>query len=331
MTADRPEAPAETEVFAVPPEDAGARVDVFVASRVAASRVAVQRGIDAGDVLVDGRTVRRSYRVRAGESVEVELPEPVTTELVPEDLPLAVLYEDDDVLVVEKPAGQVVHPAAGIVRGTLANALAFGFGRAASARNGAGDALRPGLVHRLDRDTSGLLVVARHDRALEHLGEQFRARTVAKRYAALVYGQLAHATGRIDLPIGRDRKNRLKMAVVRAGEGRASLTLFTVARQYDEFALLDVEIKTGRTHQIRVHLAHEGHPVVADEVYGKGLAARVRDVAHRAAVARLGRQFLHARALAFEHPRTGARMAFVSELPEDLRAMLAAIERPAQP
>jgi 23S rRNA pseudouridine1911/1915/1917 synthase len=311
----------EATALTVGADDAGARLDAYLAGRLAVSRARVQRGIADRDVLVNGRDARASYRVRAGDAIEFDLPAPVTTELVPEDLPLDVRYEDDAVLVLVKPAGLVVHPAAGITRGTLANGLAFRF----ADRGPGGATLRPGLVHRLDRDTSGLMVVAKTDAALEHLADQFRARTVAKHYVALVYGTPTTTDGTIDAPLGRDRRNRLKMAVYPRGQGRAALTLYRVRTAFDEFALLDVEIKTGRTHQIRVHCTHLGHPVVADEVYGRGRANAVKNPAHRAAIARLGRQFLHAARLAFDHPRTGERMEFSAALPDDLQAMLDAL------
>jgi 23S rRNA pseudouridine1911/1915/1917 synthase len=218
-----------------------------------------------------------------------------------------VLYEDDELIVVDKPAGMVVHPAGEITRGTLTNALAHRWGAP------------PALVHRLDRDTSGVLVATRTRAAQERLIAQFRGREVNKRYVALVYGRLSEARGRIDVPLGRDRKNRLRMV---AGEGRAALTLYEVRERWDEFTLLDVEIKTGRTHQIRVHCAHLGHPVVADEMYGKGRAAQVRDCGHRVAVEALGRQFLHAARLGFEHPATGERLELEAPLPDDLQALL---------
>lgn len=308
--------------FVATAPDEGRRLDLVLAGRVTVSRARVQRCISDGDVTVSGRPARASYRVRAGDAIEIDLPAPAVAELVPEALPLDVRHEDDSLLVLVKPAGMVVHPAADITRGTLANALAH---RLAGVGPG-GAALRPGLVHRLDRDTSGLMVVAKSDEAFEHLSEQFRARTVEKHYAALVYGRPAAARGTVDAPLGRDRKNRLKMAVYPTGEGRPSLTLYEVRTHYAEFALLDVQIKTGRTHQIRVHCAHLGHPVVADEMYGRGRAGAVRDAAHRDAIARLGRQFLHAARLAFDHPRTGDRLRFEAPLPADLVAMLAALE-----
>lgn len=295
-------------------EHADTRLDVYLAARLRCSRARAQQAIAAADVLVNGRAARASHRLRVGDRVEAELPEAaVEAELVAEDLPLRVCFEDDDLLVVDKPAGLVVHPAGDITRGTLANALMHRWGAA------------PGLVHRLDRDTSGLMVVARTPAAQELLTDQFRRRAVGKRYVALVHGRPAQPQGTLDQPIGRDRKNRLKMVCCAAGEGRDALTRYTVRRQWPEFALLDVDIETGRTHQIRVHCAHLGHPVVADEMYGKGRAAQVRDAGHRSAIAAMGRQFLHAARLGFTHPRTGAPMVFESPLHPDLAALVTAI------
>jgi 23S rRNA pseudouridine1911/1915/1917 synthase len=303
--------------FTVSREQGGARLDVILAAQLGCSRTRAQQAIEAGDVLVNGRTSRPSHKLRVGDSVEAELPGRVTADapIVPEALALTVVLEDADLIVIDKPAGMVVHPTGGITRGTLANALVHRWGH------------EPGLVHRLDRDTSGLMVVARTSAAQDHLTEQFRRREVRKHYVALVYGRLEDRGGALARPIGRDRKNRLKMVCCGPGEGREALTLYTVRAQWQEFALLDVEIKTGRTHQIRVHCSHLGHPVVADEMYGKGRAAQVRSAAHRAAIAALGRQALHAARLAFEHPRTGAALGFEAPLPAEFSAMLAALDR----
>ncbi len=296
-------------------EAVGKRIDAFLATRTGVSRTRLQRAIEDGDVTVNGQVVRSNYKLRDRDELDVELPAPVATTLVPQDLPLTILHEDAAVLVLDKPAGLVVHPAAGIADGTLANALAFHL-----SGDGPGETLRPGLVHRLDRDTSGVMVVAKNDAALEHLADQFRARTVEKHYLALVYGRVAKESGTIDAPLGRDRKNRLKMCV--ADDGRPSLSLYRVVRRLDEFTLLDVEIKTGRTHQIRVHCAHIGHPVVADSIYGEGRVNSIRHTEHRRGVAGLGRQFLHAASLAFTHPVSGERLRFESPLPPALEELL---------
>ncbi|HEV2705071.1 MAG TPA: RluA family pseudouridine synthase [Pyrinomonadaceae bacterium] len=302
-------------------EDAGARLDAFLAAHVSRmSRTALKRLIEDGEVLVSGRAAKASHRLRAGEEVEVELVAPPPLDLAPEDLPLDIVYEDEDLVVVNKPAGMVVHPGAGVARGTLANALAFRFARLSQR----GGALRPGIVHRLDRDTSGLVVVAKTAHVHERLSEQFRARTVFKSYVALVHGRVTDDAGSIAEPIARSPRNRTQMAV-RPG-GRAALSLYRVRRRYERFTLLDVEIKTGRTHQIRVHLAWLKHPVVGDETYGGGRDRAVADASLRVRIQSLGRHFLHAARLAFDHPRTGERAEFDAPLPRELAELLAALE-----
>ena len=307
--------------FEVSAEEAGARLDAFLAARVGgASRSALKRAIEDGDVLVGGRAAKPSHKLRAGERVEVELPAPPPSEVTPEEIPLDILYEDGEVVVVNKPAGMVVHPAAGVHSGTLAGALAFHFGRL-SDRPGS---LRPGIVHRLDRDTSGVIAAAKTARAHENLSDQFRARTVFKSYVALVHGATREERGKVEEPLARDPRNRTRMAVVRGG--RAALSLWRVRRRYTRFTLLDVQIKTGRTHQIRVHLAWIKHPVVGDETYGGGRDKTVADPLLRARVAALGRQFLHAERLGFHHPSTGEWLSFTAPLPPDLSGFLEALE-----
>ncbi|HEV7892280.1 MAG TPA: RluA family pseudouridine synthase [Pyrinomonadaceae bacterium] len=309
-------------VFDVSEEDAGARLDAFLAARVeGVSRTTLKRAIEEGDVLVGGRESKPSYKLRAGERVEAELPEPPAAEVEPEDIPLEIVHEDDEVIVVNKPTGLVVHPAAGVRTGTLANALAFRF---RNSELGNQQSIRPGIVHRLDRDTSGLIVVAKTARAHESLSDQFRARTVFKSYAALVHGATKEDKGKIEQPIARDPRHRTRMGVVRGG--RAALTLWRVRRRYERFTLLDVEIKTGRTHQIRVHLAWMKHPVVGDETYGMGRDKTIADPRLRAAIAAMGRQFLHAARLGFHHPRTGEWMSFGAPPPPDLARLLEELE-----
>jgi 23S rRNA pseudouridine1911/1915/1917 synthase len=321
---------AETEgaslAFEVSEEDAGARLDAFLAARVeGVSRTTLKRAIEDGDVLVEGRESKPSYKLRAGERVEAELPgSPAAAEVEPEEIPLDIVYEDEEVVVVNKPAGLVVHPAAGVRAGTLANALAFRFSNNPQSEFRNQQSIRPGIVHRLDRDTSGLIVVAKTARAHESLSEQFRARTVFKSYAALVHGVTKEERGRIEQPIARDPRNRTRMAVVRGG--RAALSLWRVRRRFERFTLLDVEIKTGRTHQIRVHLAWIKHPVVGDETYGMGRDKTVADPRLRSAIASAGRQFLHAARLGFHHPRTGEWMSFDSPPPPDLARLLEELE-----
>ena len=296
--------------------EAGERLDAFLASHIEGwSRARLQRLIEDGDVLVSAREVKPAYKLRAGDTIEVELTPAPTTEFVPEDIPLTVVHEDDDLIVVNKPAGMIVHPAAGTPSGTLANALAFHFQQLSTS----GGAARPGIVHRLDKGTSGLLVVAKTEVAHENLADQFRAREVFKSYIALVHGQVERR-GEIDQPIARDPRNRTRMTVVRGG--RPALSLYRIRESFDRFSLLDVELKTGRTHQIRVHLAWLKHPVVGDEVYGGGRDKTVSDAKIRGAIAKLNRQFLHATQLGFRHPRTRQQMLFKAVLPPELLELL---------
>jgi len=310
----------ESQLLTVGSEAAGGRLDAFVAGQLRdTSRTRIQRAIEDGDVLVNEHTAKSSYRVRAGDRVEIDLPEPPPVELRPEPIPLDVVYEDDDLVVVDKPAGLVVHPGAGQEAGTLANALVYHFNRL----SGSAGRIRPGIVHRIDKETSGLLVVAKNDVAHEKLSEQFHDREVFKLYVALVYGRVSDARGEIEARLGRSRHNRTRMAVLRGGAGRAAHTVFEAADRYAEFTLLKVQIKTGRTHQIRVHLAHIGHPVVGDAVYGGGRENAVRDPLVKREIRGLGRHFLHSAQLAFAHPRGGQRLEFSSPLPPELRHFLA--------
>ena len=308
-------------IFDVAAVDAGTRLDAHLAAHIADwSRSRIKRLIEDGDVLVSGRTSKPSYKLRAGDVVEVELTAPPGAVFTPEDIPLEIIYEDDALVVVNKPAGLVVHPASGISSGTLANALVYHFRHLSQS----GGAARPGIVHRLDRDTSGLIVVAKTEEAHENLADQFRARLVFKSYVALVHGRVKQDSGRIEGAIARDPRNRTRMAVV-AG-GRPALSLYSVRRRYDRFTLLDVEIRTGRTHQIRVHLEWMKHPVVGDPVYGGGRDNTVTDPGLRARINALGRQFLHAEQLGFRHPRTNEPMRFQAPLPAPLAELLIKLE-----
>jgi 23S rRNA pseudouridine1911/1915/1917 synthase len=303
--------------FRVEASDAGARLDAYLAARIEGwSRARIQRLVEDGDVLVRGRTTKPSYKLRENDEIEVELAPTDATAFVPEDIPLQIVYEDDDIVVVNKPAGLVVHPAAGIPSGTLANALAFHF-RQLSTHAGAA---RPGIVHRLDRDTSGLIVVAKNEAAHENLADQFRARLVFKTYVALVHGRVKEESGRVEQAIARDPRNRTRMAVV--ANGRPALSLYRVRRRFDRFTLLDVEIKTGRTHQIRVHLQWLKHPVVGDQTYGGGRDNSITDPRLRARLNALNRQFLHAEQLGFRHPRTNEPLRFTAPLPDELAQFL---------
>ena len=306
--------------FSVPEASAGERLDVFLAKQLDGwSRSRLQRLIDEQDVLVNGRGAKSSYKLRLNDRVEAELTALPLSQFEPEDILIEIVYEDDDLIVVNKPAGMVVHPAAGAHSGTLANALAFHFQKLSTAAGAA----RPGIVHRLDKDTSGLLVVAKTESAHENLADQFRAREVFKSYVALVHGQLEKDRGEIDQPIARDPRHRTRMAIVRGG--RAALTLYRARQRFNRFTLLDVELKTGRTHQIRVHLAWLKHPVVGDETYGGGRDNTVADPVLRSRIAKLGRFFLHAEKLGFMHPQTNERMNFIAAMPSELSDLLTMI------
>ncbi len=301
--------------------DDGLRLDRFCALRhPEVSRSRLTALIREGRVTLDGQAARPSETVRAGARVEIAFPPAVDSSLVPEPIALAVLHEDEDLLVLDKPAGLVVHPGSGVRAGTLAAALLHRDPAVA----GVGGAERSGLVHRLDRGTSGLMVVARHDAAHRALAAQFHARTVEKVYDAIVWGRPREREGEIDLGVGRDPKNRVRMRAGVAG-GRAARSVYRVIEEVPGFAWLEVRILTGRTHQVRVHLAALGHPIVGDATYGGERSASVGDARRRGAVRGIGRPALHARRLAFDHPRTGERMAFEAPWPDDLRTLWSAL------
>ena len=274
-------------------------------------------------MLVNGRIARASLRLHDGDQVRVELPPERLVALAPENIPLSILYEDESILVVDKPAGMVVHPGAGVASGTLVHALLHrdpGIGAV-------GGAMRPGIVHRLDRDTSGLLVVARTLSAYRSLVYAIKDRVVKRRYLALVWGGPRAASGTVDCAIGRDPRHRQRMAVVRRG-GKPARTLWRVAERFGWCTALEVALETGRTHQIRVHLAHLGHPVVGDRIYGGRAIMRLRLIAAERSLAEslldlLPRQALHASELEFAHPVSGAPLRFDAPLPLDLAQALA--------
>jgi 23S rRNA pseudouridine1911/1915/1917 synthase len=295
---------------------AGERLDRWLAARIpGVSRARVQALIADDHVRVDGVVCKPSHRLSPGERIDVEVPPAPPEELEPEPIALGVVYEDDEVLVVDKPAGLVVHPGAGHARGTLAAAvLAHAPGTA-----GVGGPRRPGVVHRLDKDTSGLLVVAKTARAYESLTAQLAARTVRRVYLAVVHGRLEPAAGVIDRPIGRDPHDRTRMAVRPPGQGRRAVTEFRVLERLGEFTAVEARLQTGRTHQIRVHLASLGYPVVGDPAYG---GRRRRPVEPFQGLA------LHATALAFVHPATGRRMEFSSPVPARIGQLLSHLRHP---
>lgn len=312
-------------VFNAGEEEAGMRLDSFLAARITTtSRTQLRRAIEAGKVTVDGGIVLKvAWPVSAGETIGVTPLPRAPLEARPSAIPLDIIHEDDSIIVINKPAGMVTHPGAGVTEGTLANALVHHFNLQALALPRRGGPSRPGIVHRLDAGTSGVIVAAKTDAAHLDLAGQFQSRRVRKLYTALVYGVLREDQGEIDAPIGRDPHHRVKMAVRPIGQGREALSLFRVIGRFREFSLLEVEIKTGRTHQIRVHLAHLRHPIAADSVYDGGRLNTVRDRKVQIALGRLRRPFLHATRLGLFHPVTGEWMEFSAELPEDLRQILA--------
>lgn len=294
------------------------RLDAFLAEHIDGwSRSRLQALITNEDVLVNDKPAKSSYKIHANDEIEVDLVELPATRFEPEEIPLDIVYEDEFLAVINKPAGMVVHPGAGVQSGTLANAIAFRFGTAASDANAEN---RVGIVHRLDKDTSGLIVAAKDPETQEALSEQFRERQVYKSYVALVHGSPDQNSGTIDAAIGRNKHNRLRMKV--ASYGRTAISLWKVRKRYEKFTLLDVEIKTGRTHQIRVHMAYINHPVVGDEIYNEGRDNTVADQTVKKAISGLGRFFLHAEKLSFTHPKTGERMEFKQELPAQLKDFL---------
>ena len=311
----------EPQFLSVGDDATGQRLDSFLASHLTEiSRTRIQRAIADGDILVNERVAKPSYRLRDRDQIEIDFPEPPPVELLPEAIPLDIIYEDDDLIVINKPAGMVVHPGAGIESGTLAHALVHHF----NLLSGTAGRTRPGIVHRLDKETSGLLVVAKNDLSHERLSDQFHDRQVYKLYIALVYGRVSNERGEIEARIGRSPHNRTRMSVLRGGAGRTAHTIFEVAKRFQDFTLLKVWIKTGRTHQIRVHMAHIGHPVVGDSTYGGGRENSIRNVPIRRAVQSLSRHFLHSSELAFNHPRTGERLEFTAPLPSELARFLTA-------
>jgi 23S rRNA pseudouridine1911/1915/1917 synthase len=301
----------------VVPADAP-RLDVFVATHLTISRNQAATLIAEGHVTVDGRRERASYRGREGERVTVEIPPPVGRPVLAEEIPLTIPYEDDDILVVDKAAGMVVHPAPGNWSGTLVNALK---GRGAELSSSAEEG-REGIVHRLDKETSGLLLVAKTDRAHRVLGAALQARAITRRYAVLAWGHLAEDRTTVDRPIARDPRDRKRMAIV--STGRAARTDLTRLARFDSADLLRAHLFTGRTHQIRVHLASIGHPVVGDDTYGGGGGRKLMGLAAR-------RHFLHAAWLVFRHPVSGQTIDLRSPLPDDLHRALVAAAGPDVP
>ncbi|MFZ0213283.1 MAG: RluA family pseudouridine synthase [Candidatus Acidiferrales bacterium] len=310
--------------FAAAAEDAGQRLDRFLVAQLPElSRTRVQSLVEHGHVRVNGNSCKPSHRVEAGDAVVVEIPPASPTETQPEAIPIEILYQDDDVVVVNKPAGMIVHPGAGVKTGTLANALVYEFG-ARNALSSVGGESRPGIVHRLDRETSGALIVARNDKAHRILADQFRNREIEKTYVALVHGKVKGETGRIELPIARDLHRRIRMTT-RRREGRAARTDFRVLLRLAGFTFLEADLHTGRTHQIRVHFSALGHPVVGDTLYG---APRDPKAGVKPLPA-LDRNFLHASRVRFVHPTKRVPIDVRAPLPRELAGYLRELGRAA--
>ena len=288
-------------VITVPEEADGTRADKFLAEAIDhLTRSALQKFISVGNVEIDGKAISKSRTLKEGEDISVLIPDAVSLDVEAEDIPLNIYYEDDDLLVVYKPKGMVVHPAPGNHNGTLVNALLWHCRESLSGINGV---LRPGIVHRIDKDTSGLLLVAKNDFAHVHLAEQIKEHSLNRIYQTIVYGVNMPDEGDVDAPIGRSTKDRKKMAVIESG--RSAQTHYSVVKRYSGFTHVQCKLKTGRTHQIRVHMAYIGHPVAGDAVYGP-----------KNVITQLNGQCLHAGTLGFIHPRSGEYMEFTAPLPE---------------
>lgn len=274
------------------------RVDKVLADRLEASRSQIQQWLKEGAVTCQGDPIRANYKVKAGDQLVIQVPEPESLDLEPEDIPLTIVYQDQDVAVINKPQGMVVHPSAGHPNGTLVNALLYHMTDLSSIN----DVVRPGIVHRIDKDTSGLLMIAKNDHAHEALAKQLKDKTSLRKYVALVHGNISHEKGTINAPIGRSKVNRKMQAVQE--DGKPAVTHFTVLERFDQFTLVELQLETGRTHQIRVHMQYIGFPLAGDPVYGPKKTLKGNG------------QFLHAKLLGFTHPTTGESMVFEAPLPE---------------
>ncbi len=283
------------------------RLDVFIADTASLTRSHAVKLIEGENVLVNGKHADKKYKLRAGDTVEITIPEPEAYEVQPENIPLDIVYEDDCLLVVNKPKGMVVHPAAGNLGGTLVNAVLYHCGDSLSGINGV---LRPGILHRIDKNTSGLLLVAKNDEAHNFLAEQIKAHSLTREYEAVVYGNLKADSGTVNAPIGRHPVKRKQMAV-RTENSKEAVTHYEVLERFGDFTYMRFRLETGRTHQIRVHTAYIGHPIAGDEVYGP-----------KRVITHLGGQCLHARKIGFIHPATREYMEFTSELPTYFKGFL---------
>lgn len=292
-------------------EDSGKRIDKYISDNIAElTRSAVQGIIAKSGITADGKAVSKNYKIKGTETIEVEIPEAEPMDAVPEDIPIEIVYEDDDLLVVNKPKGMVVHPAHGNYHGTLVNALLFHCGESLSGINGV---IRPGIVHRIDKNTSGLLIVAKNDKSHLHLAEQIKAHSFTREYEAIVSGSLKQESGTVDAPIGRHKTDRKKMCVT-AENSRNAVTHYSLIKQYGGYAHIKCRLETGRTHQIRVHMAYIGNAVLGDDVYGKAYKG-------------IEGQCLHARKIGFIHPSTEEYMEFTSELPDYFKSIINKLEK----
>ena len=314
------------EEWTVDKDQVGERADLYVADKLGGSRAEAQRLLEHGDALINGKITRSSYKMRASDTVCAIRPEPIPATAVAEDIPLDVAYEDQDILVIRKPRGMVVHPAPGHYTGTLVNAVLAH----SDDLSGIGGELRPGIVHRLDRDTSGLLVVAKNDTAHYSLQSQIQAKTAQRHYQAVLWGQPKFEEAKVDAPIGRNPSDRKKMAVIQSGghTARQAVTKLIVLERLGSFCFVEAQLQTGRTHQIRVHCAWIGHPVVGDPLYGgergtpiTGLRTEQRHALEEA-IRELNGQALNAFSLTFNHPRTGELMHFKAPMPAVMQNLL---------
>ena len=293
--------PAREELLTVPAEDTGKRLDAWLAAQpaLAMTRSAVQQLLEQGQITRNGKVAKKNDKLQSGDEIRVAVPEPQTLDVLPQDIPLEIIYEDAELLVVNKPKGMVVHPAPGHPDGTLVNALLY---HCAGRLSGINGVIRPGIVHRIDRDTSGLLIVAKTDRAHLGLAEQIAAHSFTREYEAVCCGRFKETSGTVHAPIGRDPRDRQKMCVI-ATNSKDAVTHYTVLTQYERYAHIRCRLETGRTHQIRVHMKQIGHPVYGDAVYGKAEKG-------------VEGQCLHAKKIGFVHPVTGEYLEFDSPLPD---------------
>jgi len=307
--------PSRNLSFTISPEQAGLRLDVFLAQADESfSRSQIKSAIEEGDVTVNGKEPKVSQHLKTGDVVELHVEPAIAAVAIPQDIPLNIVYEDSSIIVINKPAGMVVHPAPGNPDQTLVNALLFH----CHDLSGIGGVLRPGIVHRLDKETSGLIVAAKSDEAHRKLSGQFEKHDVHKNYIALVWGDVKGQSGEIILPVGRHPVDRKKMST-KSRHGKDAFTLWKVRERYGVVTLLDIEIKTGRTHQIRVHLSERGYPVIGDAVYGNASKLQtVKNAELKAEIKALQRQALHAAQLSFLHPQSGKRVVFTAPLPQDM-------------